>query len=73
MPKVTLEFDSIEEADELRMALNGAGYSLIVYEVLQQIRSTLKYGNPSPEVEKFAEELRSYILAYAEDRNLPLD
>jgi len=46
MAKVTLEFDSYEEAVELENALNGSKWSSAFWELDQALRNTTKYGVP---------------------------
>ena len=44
MGKVILEFDSIEEQTELRAALDGLRWTIVVHEIDQMLRSTTKHG-----------------------------
>ncbi len=52
MGKVILEFDSVEEQDEIHSALNGYKYKLAFWDLDQRLRDTTKYGKPllGPEV-----------------------
>ena len=43
MAKVILEFDSVEEQDEIQSALNGYKWKLVVWDLDQMLRSTTKY------------------------------
>ena len=43
MAKVTIEFDSIEEKDEMEMCLNGSKWYLVAWELDQYFRSRMKY------------------------------
>jgi hypothetical protein len=44
MAKVTIEFDRVEEAEELRTALDGHKYRHFIWELDQKLRSVHKYG-----------------------------
>ena len=44
MGKIILEFDSVEEADAARTALDGYKWKLAMYDLDQQLRSTTKHG-----------------------------
>jgi hypothetical protein len=51
MAKITIEFDSVEEADDARTALDGYKWKLAMWDLDQELRKTTKYGtgiiNPS--------------------------
>lgn len=44
MGKVIIEFDTIEEADEIRNALDGYKWKLAMWDLDQKLRSITKYG-----------------------------
>ena len=44
MAKVTLEFDSFEEAQDIQNALNGWKYKHFIWELDQKLRNVSKYG-----------------------------
>lgn len=44
MGKIILEFDSFEEAEDARTALDGNKWKLAMYDLNQQLRKTTKYG-----------------------------
>jgi hypothetical protein len=44
MSKATLTFDLPAEADEHGDALNGAGYRLLIEDLLSALRDVVKYG-----------------------------
>lgn len=80
MGKVILEFDSIEEQTELRAALDGLRWSIVVHEIDQMLRSTTKRGTSvlgleeASEVEySVAEKYRELIREIMEEHNLKLD
>ncbi len=76
MAKVTLEFDSIEEADDLKDALNGSNWKHLVWKFDQELRAVTKYGasrlDPSKEASnieievctKLRETLRDLLSNY---------
>jgi hypothetical protein len=73
MGKIILEFDSIEEAEEAKTAMQAQDWMWVMYELDQYLRKTTKYGagivNPlenasDVEVEvahKIREEIRSLL------------
>lgn len=67
MGKVILEFDSVEEVDDLQSALDGRKWKSVAWDMQQYLRSKLKYSeeNMSDEtydaLEKVQEELSSII------------
>jgi len=73
MPKVILEFDSIEEQTEMLSAINGHKWKAAMWDLDQELRKTTKYGNsvvnPDEEAsdieyeiaEKYREMLRDII------------
>lgn len=44
MGKVILEFDAVEEQDEVRSALDGYKWKMAMWDLDQELRSTTKYG-----------------------------
>ena len=44
MAKVILEFDSIEEQDDIQSAINGYKWKLAMWDLDQELRATTKYG-----------------------------
>ena len=70
MAKVILEFDAIEEQDDIQSALNGYKWKLAMDELDNKLRDTTKYGvshiNPTgtlacPIEDKVAERYRDMI------------
>lgn len=43
MAKVTIEFDTVEDKDEMEMCLNGSKWYLVAWELDQYFRSRMKY------------------------------
>ena len=44
MAKVILEFDSIEDKDDIQTAINGYKWKLAMWDLDQELRKTTKYG-----------------------------
>jgi hypothetical protein len=45
MAKVILEFDAVEDQDDIRTALDGYKWKLAMWDLDQKLRETTKYGN----------------------------
>jgi len=80
MAKVKIEFDRVEEADELRVALDGHKYKSVIWELDQKLRSVHKYGNaiegnkePSKAQMNLCEKLRDVIRELLQEYNLPIE
>jgi hypothetical protein len=81
MGKVILEFDSVEEQEDIQSALNGYKWKLAMGDIDQLLRSTTKYdvsileqNKPASEEEyNIAEKLREEIRGILDDYNLKLD
>ena len=56
MAKVTIEFDSVEDAEELRITMNAVGWYSVVHELDQKLRSMAKY-----EDLKYAQDVREIL------------
>ena len=75
MGKVILEFDSVEEQEDIKSALDGYKWKLSMWDLDQHLRGIVKYekGNPTSEqmdlVEKLREELRDIINGYGLNLN----
>jgi len=79
MAKVTIEFDTFEEAEEIRNALDGYKWKLAIWDLDQKLRSITKYGesliqDSASEIEvdvanAMRDELRNILNSY----NLNLD
>jgi len=73
MGKIILEFDSIEEKDEARFAIEGANWYTVVWDFDQYLRAITKYGvfenkaTTDKEInmaEKIREKLREIVNDY---------
>ena len=61
--KAKLEFDLPEESNEHNDALNGTKYKLIISEILEWLRSTLKHSPPQdwPTLDDVKREIHSRL------------
>jgi len=78
MGKIILEFDSFEEQDDARMALDGYKWKVAMWDLDQELRSVTKYdtfnGREATEEERnMAESLRDSIRDVLNRSNLNLD
>ena len=78
MGKIILEFDSIEEQDDARMALDGVKWKVAMWELDQLLRSAIKYGTfdgrEATEAERdMADKVRDAIRDILNESNLNLD
>lgn len=81
MGKITLEFDSVEESQDARVALDGYKWKSAMWELDQKLRDTTKYGksvihseSQAPEFEQdIAEKYREIIREVLSDYNLNLE
>ena len=81
MAKVILEFDAVEDQEDIRTALDGYRWKLAMWDLDQGLRSTTKYGTSiinhgqeaTTEELEVAEEMREMIRRVLEDYNLNLN
>jgi hypothetical protein len=74
MGKIILEFDSFEEQEEARMAIDGGKYKLVIWELDQHLRSELKYNdNLDEKVYDEFEQLRNKLRQLLGDQGLTMD
>jgi hypothetical protein len=78
MGKIILEFDSIEEKDDARMALDGYKWKIAIWDLDQELRSVTKYGTfngreATGEEQNMAESLRDSIREVLNRSNLNLE
>lgn len=76
MAKIILEFDSLEESEDARVALDGYKWKLAMWDLDQKLRSIVKYNaslvthnEPSTNAEievadKLREEIRDILNGY---------
>jgi hypothetical protein len=72
MAKVTLEFDSIEDSEDLKCALYGWKYAFVIDELDQYYRSIYKYSEIGSEIEN-AEKVRDKIREIMYQNGLTMD
>ena len=78
MGKIILEFDSIEEQDDARMALDGVKWKVAMWELDQLLRSVTKYGSfenreATGAEQDMAYKVRDVIRDILNESNLNLD
>jgi len=81
MGKITLEFDSVEESQDARVALDGHKWKNAMWELDEKLRQTTKYGvsvihseSEAPEFEQdIAEKYREIIREMLSQYNLNLE
>jgi len=78
MGKIILEFDSNEEKDEARVALDGYKWRGVVWDLDQKLREITKYGyvdkkEATEEEQELADKLRTTLREILEEWNLNLD
>ena len=72
MAKVTLEFDSIEDSDDVKYALYGWKYAFVINELDQYYRSIYKYSDIGSEIE-MAEKVRDKIREIMHENGLLME
>ena len=80
MSKVTIEFDRVEDADDLRNALDGWKYKMFIWDLDQKLRSVHKHGaaiegsgEATPEEMDVCYRIREYIRQELQDSNLTIE
>ena len=81
MGKITIEFDTEENSEDARTALDGWKWKNAMWELDQKLRNTTKYSqsvihseSEAPEFEQnIAEKYREIIIDILNDNNLKLD
>jgi len=79
--KVKIEFDGVEEQDDVRTALDGYKWKLAMWDLDQELRSIVKYQNSiinhnqraSSEEMDAADKIREKIREILQGYNLNLD
>jgi hypothetical protein len=72
MAKVTLEFDSLEDQDDIKYALYGWKYAFVIDELDQYYRGIYKYSEIGSEIE-MAELVRAKIREIMHDNGLLME
>jgi len=71
MGKIILEFDSIEEQEEARSAIDGTKWKNVIWELDQHYRAKYKYSENGSEIDE-AERVRDKIREILENNELIL-
>lgn len=76
--KITLEFDSEEEGNDARVALDGYKWKIAMWDLDQELRGIAKYGaidnREATEAERdMADKVREYIKDILNENNLNLE
>ena len=67
--KATLEFNLPEEHDEHLNALQGLSWQMVLFEIDQELRSTVKYEDSEQDAD-YAQKIRDIIYEKMNDRGL---
>lgn len=70
--KALLEFDLPEDAEEHRMAVQGADWAFVVQHMAETLRSKLKYSEMKTEAMQMLEEMRAELYEEMKSRGLTL-
>jgi hypothetical protein len=73
MPKVTIEFNSIDEQHELELCINASKWYSIVWDYSEYLRTKLKYDELSDDAYKAIEEAREKLHELLNDEGLKID
>jgi hypothetical protein len=73
MPKVTIEFNTIEEQHELELCINAIKWHSIVWDYSQYLRNRLKHEALSDDAYKAIEEVREKLHELLNDEGLKID
>jgi hypothetical protein len=74
MADIILKFDSVEESEDARTALDGYKWKLAMWDLDQYLRGELKYNEKLPAHEdKIYEHLRDKIREILNDYNLNIE
>jgi hypothetical protein len=74
MAKVTIEFDTNEEREDMESAINGWKWKMLVWELDQHLRSQLKYNDKlTGDAYEAVEKVREMLHELKSDSGLSLD
>jgi hypothetical protein len=74
MAKVILEFDPIEDKEEMETALNGWKWKMLVWDLDQHLRSELKHNDAlTSEAYEAVEKIRETLYELKNESGLKLD
>jgi len=74
MPKLILEFDTIEDQEDYYNAINGGSYRYLLQDLDNYLRDIVKYNSykNTPEEQEFASKVRDKLRELLEEENLKL-
>lgn len=73
MAKVILEFDPIEDREDMESAINGWKWKMLVWNLDQHLRSELKHGSLREEAYASFSNIREKLHELKSDSGLSLD
>jgi hypothetical protein len=73
MPKVTIEFNTIEEQHELELCINASKWYSIVWDYSEYLRTKIKYDELSDDAYKAIEQAREKLHELLNDEGLKLN
>ena len=74
MAKVTLEFDPMEEREDMESAINGWKWKMLVWDLDQHLRSELKYNDAiTGDAYNALEKIREYLHELKNESGLTLE
>jgi hypothetical protein len=74
MAKVTIEFDTDEEREDMESAINGWKWKMLVWDLDQHLRSELKYNDKlTGEAYEAVEKIRERLHDLRRESGLTLD
>jgi hypothetical protein len=73
MAKITIEFDSIEDKEEMEMCLNGSKWYYLAWQFDQYLRNKLKHEDLSENAYKALDEARYKLHELRSEENLSFD
>ena len=73
MAKVTIEFDSIEDKEEMDVCINGGKWYTLAWQLDQYLRGRLKYENLSEDAYKALDEARDKLHELRSEDGLTFD
>ena len=73
MAKVTVEFDSVEEIDDMEWCLNGRKWWSVAFDLDQYFRSRMKYEELTEEAYNAVEQAREKLRELMQEEGLKFD
>lgn len=78
MGKIILEFDSVEERSDARIAIDAYKWQGVVWDLDQELRKIVRHGfidqkEATEDERALAEKIREKLRGFLEDVNLNLD